>query len=183
MISIMSTWLSVLPRKQLALKDGAHLFHRGDRIRAMFLVETGGVRLVRHSDAGASLVLQRAGPGAVVAEASLFATAYHCDAVATGDTVVSAMSRAEFLRRLDSSAEFARAWAIHLSHEVRSARRRAEILSLRTVAERLDAWLAENDTLPGKGNWKGLAEEIGASPEALYREIARRKPGMRKTAR
>ena len=69
---------------------------------------------------------------------------------------------------------------MHLSHEVRNARRHAEILSLRTVTARLDAWLAENGDLPARGGWKGLAEEISASPEALYREIARRRVGKRR---
>jgi hypothetical protein len=40
---------------------------------------------------------------------------------------------------------------------------------------RLEAWLAWNDgVLPTKGAWKHLAEELGVSPEALYREITRR---------
>ena len=52
---------------------------------------------------------------------------------------------------------------------------RAEILSLRTVAQRLSAWLELNGELPAKGEWLILAAEIGTSPEALYREIARRR--------
>ncbi len=53
---------------------------------------------------------------------------------------------------------------------------RAEILSLRTVAARLDAWTAANhDRLPEKGAWKTLAAELATSPEALYRELARRR--------
>jgi CRP/FNR family transcriptional regulator, dissimilatory nitrate respiration regulator len=60
----------------------------------------------------------------------------------------------------------------HLGKEVRSARLRAEILTLKTVAERLDAWLADRETLPDKGRWKVAAHEIGTSPEAFYREIA-----------
>jgi hypothetical protein len=54
----------------------------------------------------------------------------------------------------------------------------AETVSLRTVAQRLDAWLAWNeDRLPGKGEWKAVAEEISVSPEALYRELAARRRG------
>lgn len=175
MIAVMLEWLSVLPRKQRVIAEGASLFHRGDRIRTMFVVEAGSITLTRYSSTGASLVLQRAGPGSVVAEASLFATAYHCDATANADTTVLAVPRADFLRQLDTSPQFARAWAMHLSHEVRNARSRAEILSLRTVAERLDAWLADNGELPDRGRWKGVAAELGASPEALYREMARRR--------
>ena len=62
-----------------------------------------------------------------------------------------------------------------MANEIRSTRLRAEILSLKTVAERLDAWLTFNDDgLPAKGGRIALARELGVSPEALYREIARR---------
>ncbi len=175
MIAIMLEWLSLLPRKQLVLAGGAYLFHRGDRIRTMFVVETGSITLTRHGKSGASLVLQRAQPGSVLAEASLFATTYHCDAIADMDATVLAVPRSDFLRQIETSPQFARAWAMHLSQEVRVARSRAEILSLRTVAERLDAWLADKDALPDKGTWKTIAAELGTSPEALYREIARRR--------
>ena len=74
-----------------------------------------------------------------------------------------------------TNQDFARAWVTHLAGEVRDARLRAEILTLKTVAERLDAWLADSGRLPEKGGWKAIAREIGTSPEALYREIARRR--------
>jgi hypothetical protein len=48
-------------------------------------------------------------------------------------------------------------------------------MSLRTVSERLDFWLAWNEAgMPQKGLWKDVAEEIGVSPESLYRELAAR---------
>jgi hypothetical protein len=44
------------------------------------------------------------------------------------------------------------------------------------VAERLDAWIAWNDgNSPEKGEWKLVANQIGVSPEALYREIGKRR--------
>jgi CRP/FNR family transcriptional regulator, dissimilatory nitrate respiration regulator len=58
---------------------------------------------------------------------------------------------------------------------VQSARLRAEVLALKTVTARLDAWIAWNGPLPGKGKWMTIAGEIGVSPEALYREIAKRR--------
>ena len=49
----------------------------------------------------------------------------------------------------------------------------AEILSLKTFAQRLDACMVWNNAeLPPKGEWLNLANQIGVSPEALYREIA-----------
>ena len=48
-------------------------------------------------------------------------------------------------------------------------------MSLRTVSEWHDFWLAWNEGgMPEKGLWKNIAEEIGVSPEALYRELSAR---------
>ena len=58
-------------------------------------------------------------------------------------------------------------------------------MSLWTVSERLDFWLAWNEgAMPKRGLWKGVAEEIGVSPEALYWELAARgtrSPGNRRS--
>lgn len=122
------------------------------------------------------LVLQRARPGEVLAEASLFSDIYHCDAVAANATTCLAVPRSELRRRLAADPELADMWITHLAHAVQTARLRAEILTLRTVAERIDAWLAmRQGRMPAKGDWKELAAEIGVSPEALYRELARRR--------
>jgi len=49
-------------------------------------------------------------------------------------------------------------------------------LSMQTVAERLDAWLAaRSGDLPTRGTWRQVSMEIGVTPEALYRELARRR--------
>lgn len=67
-------------------------------------------------------------------------------------------------------------WIARLSHELQSARKRAEIASLRTVGSRLEAWLIWNDgALPARGYWRDLANEIAVSPEALYREFSGRR--------
>jgi len=63
----------------------------------------------------------------------------------------------------------------HLALEVQRARANSELLSLKTVAARVDAWVTLNHgTLPPKGQWRQVASEIGVTPEALYRELARR---------
>ncbi|WP_291828294.1 hypothetical protein [Bosea sp. (in: a-proteobacteria)] len=64
----------------------------------------------------------------------------------------------------------------HLAREVQTARLRAELLALRTVAERLDAWLdLDGGGIPPRGERLRLAAEFGVSPGALYREINRRR--------
>ena len=102
--------------------------------------------------------------------------AYHCDAVAMAPTRTLALPVREIRARMASNHSFSEAWTRHLAHEVQRARLHAEILSLKTVAARLDAWVVWNDGhAPEKGEWKPVAEQIGVSPEALYRELARRR--------
>lgn len=180
MIRIMSdvlfARLEALGRGERRLDAGQVLFRPGDRVRSLFLVVAGTMRLVRALPHGFQLTIQRAGAGSVLAEASLFVERYHCEAVADGAARLIVLPRPRLETALTGDALLARAWAGHLAREVQRARAQSEILSLKTVAGRLDAWLALNGgALPPKGAWRLVASEIGISPEALYREIARRR--------
>lgn len=180
MIAIMSDQILVhLQPKAVAkksLEKNEHLFHRGDPVHALFLVMEGCVNLLRYHVDGSPAVLQRSGTRSVLAEASVFSEHYHCDAVAATQTDILVVPIGVVRDLLNNEPAFARAWTRHLSHELQSARKRAEIVSLRTVGARLEAWLTWNDgQLPSKGEWRRLAEEIGVSPEALYRELSGRR--------
>lgn len=179
MIDIMSTSifdrLAALAGAEVRYGPGETVFRQGDPVAALHLVTAGEILLVRHLPEGLALTLHRARPGAVVAEASMFSPTYHCDAVATGPAGTLSVPKPAVLRLMRDDAAFATEWAAYLAHEVQSARLRSEILALRTVAERLDAWLATNGgRLPPKGDRKSVAAEIAVSAEAFYRELARR---------
>ncbi len=157
------------------LDVGEYLFHRDDPVEWMHIVESGEVRLVRYQQNGNAVILQRAHSGAFAAEASLFSARYHCDAVAATPSVVKAVEKSKFVEKLQTDPNLANLWSKRLAQEVQRARLRSEIAALKTVAQRLDAWLTWNDTLPEKGEWRALAFEIAVSPEALYRELSNRR--------
>lgn len=158
------------------LEAGETLFRSGDAVRRLYRVVDGLIALVRPLPHGADLVIQRARAGTIIAEASLFADTYHCDAVARGAARVADVSVDQVNDLLQRRPDLARALACHLAAEVQRARARAEIASLKTVAMRLDAWLAlEDGDLPPRGRWREVAAEIGVSPEAFYRELATRR--------
>lgn len=159
------------------LVQGTHLFYQGDRVKTVFVVENGLVELTRHQIDGASIVLQRASSKTVLAEASVYSDNYHCDAVVALSASIYELPKGAFLKRLREDDIFSDLWAAHLAREVQNARYRSEILSRKTVAARLDGWLAwQGNKLPEKGQWRGIAAQIGISPEALYRELAKRRP-------
>ncbi|MDJ0684848.1 MAG: Crp/Fnr family transcriptional regulator [Alphaproteobacteria bacterium] len=157
------------------LQAGQTAFRTGDRVMSMYLVVEGGVDLVRYTASGTSLILNRVSPGNVLAEASAYSVQYHCDGQASTKTRLRSLPVSLFLERLHSSADVARLWAAQLARELQNARMQSEIRSLKTVAERLDAWLGLQNTLPPRGEIQDLARVLGVSREALYRELARRR--------
>ncbi|MBY5391362.1 Crp/Fnr family transcriptional regulator [Rhizobium leguminosarum] len=180
MIEIMSDtimdYIRSLSTRRKTFGAGQNLFNQGDDVESLYLVEAGVVHLVRHQADGNVAVLQRASPGVILAEASVFSSVYHCDAVAVTDVNATSMPVQSIRRALRSKSDFAEGWASYLSNQLQQTRKRAEIGSLKTVAARLEAWLAWNDDgLPSKGEWKALADDIGVSPEALYRELSKRR--------
>ena len=178
MWSAIEAHLNGLRARQQHFESGQFLFHRGDRVEQIYLVRSGSVHLVRHQNDGSVLILQRAAPGSILAEASLYSEKYHCDAVAFGPVETRTFTKASVKKLLANNPRFADGWARFLAHELQEARLRSEILALKTVAARLDAWMEWRGAgLPAKGEWKLVANEISVSPEALYREIANRRMG------
>lgn len=176
MLKLLIQQLKNLPEaKEHKLAAGSLLFHRGDKVEALFLILSGELRLIRYQADGQSLILQRAKAESMLAEASLYSSNYHCHALAQEPTCVYALPKAIVLKHLQTDPSLAFSWNSYLAREVQQARFRSELLSLKTVAARLDAWLNwQGQGLPSKGEWNVLAEQLAVSPEALYRELAKR---------
>ena len=189
MISYMSTFSSgSLPARLLALLPGsrvirhrvvrgASVFRQGDPASAVFLVETGRIRLVRVLEDGTPLGLYVAEVGDSFAEASLSAAHYHCDAVAETDSVVLALPKADLLDALSGDSSECLTLALGLASQVRNLRARLELRNIRSATTRLLSWLR----LHASGNpplvqtchsWTRVADEIGLTREAVYRALA-----------
>ena len=179
MIAIMSDVIAALGpllSREIAAAAATSLFHRGDQVNYLYAVRSGCVHLQRVSEGGATAVMQRANAGALLAESSIFAATYHCDAMVVADARLGRADIAGVRRAIKADPELHEMLTRHLAGEVRRTRERIEILSRKTVAERLDTWLAFNGgALPPRGAWRPIADDIGVSPEAFYRELQRRR--------
>lgn len=177
MIAIMPKSIAELfdTGRDIALMPGQSVFRIGDQVGSMFLLTQGQVDLLRHTNTGTALILNRAGSGQVLAEASAYSDKYHCDGVARAPSTLRALPVLEFRERLNSAPQVADIWAADLAHALQKIRLQSEIKSLKTVADRLDAWLSVYRNLPPKGQIQDLAQMLGVSREALYRELARRR--------
>jgi CRP-like cAMP-binding protein len=166
-------YFDALKSERRSYVAGEIVFRRDEPVEWLHFVDRGLVNLVRYQESGNVTVLQRAEPGYFLAEASIFSECYHCDGCAVTPTDLTRYPRKTVVDALRSDPEFAAAWTLYLSREVQRARARAEILSLRKLSDRLEAWLsAHGGVMPPKGSWRNLAREIGVSPEALYRHLS-----------
>jgi CRP/FNR family transcriptional regulator, dissimilatory nitrate respiration regulator len=171
--------LGSIPANSREIRKGALLFEQGDLVQTLTRVDDGEIHLLRRQIDGAEFILQRATKGSIIAEASLMTETYHCAAIAIVASRLTYWPRNVVRARIAQDNQLAEAYAAHLATEVRTARLRAEIASLRRIQDRLDAWLIWHDgTLPVKGGWHILAREINVTPEALYRELARRRKAV-----
>jgi len=179
-MSVLTSRLRDLSSDRHRLTAGEQLFRMGEKVERFYLVLQGEIALERISADGRRLVLQRVRTGDIVAEASIFAGFYHCDATSVTDSEVASLPIVRLTEMSRTDRAIMEHLARHLAAEVQRTRARAEILSFHKVRDRLDAWLLLHEgAMPAKGGWLALAEEIGVSPEALYRELGRRRSSGR----
>ena len=169
--------LSSVPSRLRKLAAGQHLFRQGDPATAIFAVMSGAVRLERKTVDGRLLVLHSAGPGDPLAEASMFAGAYHCDAVAAESSEVLVYRSTEVLAAFRGDPSAAEGLLAHLSRQVQALRFQLELRNVRSASGRLLLYLeARAERSGGKvevgGQLQHVAAEVGLTREALYRAFA-----------
>lgn len=173
--------LAVIPPKLRALAErrdietGETLFRLGDRLRGVFCVVAGEIRLVRRARNGMDIVLQRS-RGGFFAEASLNTNAYHCDAVVAEPGAVLRFPAQAFRAALATDVMFRNAWMVHLARELLKSRAQCERLGLKSVEQRVVHYI-ESEGADGivtlSESRKAWAAELGLSHEALYRTLRR----------
>ena len=161
-----------------AVKAGQNLFRTGGRTAGLYEILKGKVRLVRVDRSGREAVLQVASAGETLAEASLFSSTYHCDAVAITDSVVRLYPRAILINELAHNPQLANAFAATLARQVMALRTRLEQRNIHSARDRVRHYLILNADASGRKvvlsrSLKDLAAEMGLTHEALYRTLAR----------
>ena len=173
-------WLPVAVRQRSTTRDldaGEALFRQRQKVSAIFEVEEGRLRLMRHSIDSHPIVLHTATKGELFAEAALFAAAYHCDAVATIPSRVRAYSKRDLLTAFRSDPAIAERFMAVLAHQIHALRARLEERNIRSARERVLHHVAlaagkDGRTMRLDGTLMELAAELGLTHEVLYRTLA-----------
>ncbi|KAA2236022.1 Crp/Fnr family transcriptional regulator [Salinarimonas soli] len=166
---------AVAPARVKTLARGDALFRQGDPATAIFRVVAGRLRLERRTSDGRPVVLHTARAGELFAEASLFADAYHCDAVAVTDAVVGLYDKAALLASLGAGAQ-AGGLIATMARQLQECRGRLELRNVRSARERVLLWLDLRGGPAGivavEGELQDIAAELGLTREAFYRTLA-----------
>ncbi|TQF31167.1 Crp/Fnr family transcriptional regulator [Bradyrhizobium sp. UNPA324] len=160
-----------------ALRAGQTLFRAGARPAGLYEVVKGKIRLVRFDRSGREAILQLAAPGDVLAEASLFSSAYHCDAIASSEATVRLYPKPALLAELERDPKLLLAFSVMLARQVMALRTRLECRNIHSARDRVRHYLTVNADSRGRsvtlpGTFKDLAVELGLTHEALYRTLA-----------
>jgi len=173
-------WLPDPVRQRSKLREleaGEALFHQGDRATAIYAVEQGRLRLIRHTVDQREVVLHTARAGELFAEAALFSSAYQCDAVAAIASRVRAYPKRDILAAFRGNPALAERFMAVLAHQIHALRARLEERNIRSARERVLHHLALAAGIDGRtvrvdGRLMDLAAEIGLTHEVLYRTLA-----------
>jgi len=123
------------------LKARQALFRTGAQTVGLYQIVKGKVRLARVDRSGREAILQVAASGDTFAEASLYSSTYHCDAIATTDAVVRLYPKAVLIDELERNPKAAQAFAAMLARQVMALRTRLEQRNIRSARDRVRHYL------------------------------------------
>jgi len=156
-----------------------YVFFEGERGRAVFLLASGSVQLVKSAEDGKEVVIKTVQPGELFAEVVLFERdAYPVSAVAVKKSSVYKLPRDRFCALLDS-APFRDDFITILMSRLRYLSDRILQLTTQDVEERFFRFLEEQygrqESYEPPLSKKNLAAAIGTTPETFSRLILRLK--------
>nr|WP_200991954.1 Crp/Fnr family transcriptional regulator [Rhizobium rhizogenes]QCL10588.1 cyclic nucleotide-binding domain protein [Rhizobium rhizogenes] len=173
-------WLPADVRNRCASRElgaGEHLFRQGDETFSIFEVESGRIRLIRHTIDSHLVILHTARKGELFAEAALFAHTYHCDAVAAAASRIRIYPKAALLAAFRRDPITSERFMAVLANQIHRLRARLEERNIRSARDRILHHLDLNvdvgtRALRLEGSLMDLAAELGMTHEVLYRTLA-----------
>jgi CRP-like cAMP-binding protein len=162
--------------KIITINKGALLFNQGEVVRSIYLLVNGRIKLVRETVDGNPVVLHVALANESFAEASLFATKYHCSAIADCASELIRIEKSELLSQLSASSTLSLELLELFSSQVRDLRTLMEIRNIRSAVDRVMTYLkfesSGNDYVEINTPLKDIAYRLGLAHESFYRALS-----------
>lgn len=171
------------------LKPGQRLFRQGDSATALFVLETGRLRLVRSTIDSKIIPLQFVNPGQIVGDAALFSTMYSQTAIAEIASRVIVYPTQELATALREHPDLTADMITRLLQKINLLEVNLELKGIRSAPQRVLRYL-QYLAIPEQANviqlnrpWKEIADELGFTPDTLSRALAKleREGSIRRT--
>ncbi len=158
------------------LDKGELAYSAGEISHALFVVNTGKIKLYRLTANGKEQVLQIVGPGEFIGELTLFSSLPLADfAEAMEKTTLCVLEGSKLKKLMEKYPQIAFKVMDELSRRLNTAESRIESISLGSVAERIAAALldmsAKEDIIDLPMSKGDLASQLGMSQETLSRKL------------
>jgi len=167
--------LADLKSVPISLLKGQTLFSQGDQVVNFYYVKTGKIKLTRNTVEGGQALIYVALPDETVAEASLFASEYHCSAIADAKSEIIRYKKTDFLHYLEQNPAAMKDVLKMFAQQVRDLRAINEIKNIHSAKERILAFIShvmnEHREAHLKMTLKDVAYKIGLAHETFYREL------------
>jgi CRP-like cAMP-binding protein len=162
------------PARRLA--RGEPLFRQGKPATAVFLIERGRLRMIRHLASGDRITIHTGRIGELFAEGSLFSDVYQCDAIAAEPTQVRACAKAEMLAAIGDSPSAMLVLLAQVTRSLHHARAMRELRNIRSADDRvlqhLHLLASKDGAVVFDRPLLEVAEDLGLTHEAYYRALA-----------
>ncbi|MGJ3250146.1 MAG: Crp/Fnr family transcriptional regulator [Elainellaceae cyanobacterium] len=160
------------------LAPGQALYHQGDPVLAIYRVESGRVRLIRHTIEGRVVTFQVIRAGEVFAATDLYSDGYQCDAISDVSSQISVYPKELIFRSMQDDTMLAQDLIRQLNQIIRLLKFRLELLAIRSASDRTLEYLRfstspDDPTIRFDRPLKDIASDLGLSPEVFYRTLAR----------
>jgi CRP/FNR family transcriptional regulator, dissimilatory nitrate respiration regulator len=158
------------------LAEGEILFSQNDPAQAIFVVDSGCIKLVHFTDAGKIINHYSVKPGQYFAEVALFNDTYVCTAVAEMTTKIMSFPKSLFSQALEQNVNLSRSFTEQLARRLHYTKLLLELRGIRSARDRVLHYLRvmapPNEKIVDLEHpLKDIANDIGIAPEVLSRTL------------
>jgi CRP/FNR family transcriptional regulator, dissimilatory nitrate respiration regulator len=158
------------------LAEGEILFSQNDPAQAIFVVDSGCIKLVHFTDAGKIINHYSVKPGQYFAEVALFNDTYVCTAIAEMPTKIIYFPKGLFSQALEENVNLSRSFTEQLARRLHYTKLLLELRGIRSARDRVLHYLRvmapPNEKIVDLEHpLKDIANDIGIAPEVLSRTL------------